>query len=344
MENQQRLRPEDMTLSRKISFLGEPNTYGESTRSVEIKETHMSVLFLTDQYAYKLKKPVKFDCIDFTTLQARMTNCSEELRINSALAPEVYLDLVPLNLDSCGNLHLYGKGQVVDWLIKMKRLPDQYLLNHAILNKEEDYGKITEVAQKLADFYLSQDPKYFSVPDFQNRLRNRIQLNYTQLSDPFFQLSSEKLRKLLEVQMEFIQSKPDLLAKRIQSGKIIEAHGDLKPEHISLGSHPVIIDRLEFDEDLRIQDMAEDLSLLYIECEILGNDRVGRLFINAVEQCFNESIPEDLLNFYRSKQACLRAKFAMWHLKEEQYRDDPKWRQRADRCLELAEKYADTLH
>ena len=104
-------------------FLAHGSAYPDHPAAVERVETHISWVFLTPRFAYKLKKPVKFDFLDFSTPQQRRVACEEEVRINRRLAPDVYLDVVPITGDEQGELHLGGSGVTLDWVVKMRRLP-----------------------------------------------------------------------------------------------------------------------------------------------------------------------------------------------------------------------------
>jgi aminoglycoside phosphotransferase family enzyme len=110
------------TLADKVAYLSRPESYGEGVGAVEVIETHMSYVFLVERLVYKLKKPVRYPFLDFSTLDARRFNCQEELRLNRRLARSVYLAVVPLSISSRG-LDLEGTGEPVEWLVKMRRLP-----------------------------------------------------------------------------------------------------------------------------------------------------------------------------------------------------------------------------
>lgn len=334
---------ESVSTSKKVSFLKDPDSYPEHPKEIRVLETHMSLLFLTEDHVYKLKKPVRFDSVDFTTPGARHFNCLEELRLNQELAKEVYLAVWSLNCDKSGNLSLNGPGRAVDWLVKMKRLREENLLHNALLNKNVDKRHLEKAAEKLAQFYNSRTPVDMDPGFFIVRLKKRIQKNHEALSDPVFGLSKNLLKEILEKQLTFLQKKSPMFAKRIQAGKVVEAHGDLKPEHIWLDENPMIIDRLEFDENLRIQEITEEVSLLAIECELLDNPEVGEFFFTVYQKLTKDKIPQQLKYFYKSKQAALRAKFAIWHLREARYREDPKWRKRTDACLQLSLHYSTLL-
>ena len=126
----------DITLESKVAFLRHPTSFPEPAYRVEAIETHMSWVFLTDGYAYKLKKPVCQEFFDFRTVEARHHYCQEEVRLNRRLAEDIYLGLVALSMDAHGHLQLDQHGTIVDWLVKMHRLP-----TYARLCTQERYGK-----------------------------------------------------------------------------------------------------------------------------------------------------------------------------------------------------------
>lgn len=334
---------ETISTSKKVAFLREPETYPEKPACIEVIETHMSLLFLTPSFVFKLKKPVKFDAIDFSTLQARQTNCLEEFRLNKELAEQVYLEVLPLSLDNLGKLNLEEKGKPVDWLVKMKRLDNKKLLNHALLVKQVDKTRLIKAARKLAEFYKTREAIFFEPGEYLLRLEKKTREIFEELLDPQFGLSGELLTRIFNKQLKFLREHQALFSKRIRKGNIVETHGDLKPEHICLDEEPAIIDRLEFDRDLRIQDIAEELAFLATECELLGSPQTGEFFFKIYERHNGDKVPLVLKNFYKSRQAFLRAKFAIWHLREDRYREELKWRIRTDRCLKLSKLYADLL-
>lgn len=343
MDKKEHIISHSVSTSEKVLFLKDPRNYAEHPDLIETIETHMSYLFLTKNRVYKMKKPVKLNSIDFSTLEARELNCREEFRINKELAKGVYLDILRLNTDESGNLHWDGKGKVVDWLVKMKRLKEEHLLHKLIQSGNIDPAMLKKTAIKLADFYHTRPEVPFEASEYLNRLKAKITKNHLELQDPEFELPAKRLQSLYAKQLEFLEMHPDLFTARVKAGKIIEAHGDLKPEHICLEKEPLIIDRLEFDQDLRILDPAEELAFLAVECELLKSPETGTVFYKQYEQVTQDKIPEKLVHFYKSKQASLRAKFAIWHVKEARYKLDPKWKERALEYLEVSKNYMNLL-
>lgn len=294
----------------------------------------MSWLFLTDTRVWKLKKPVRYEYLDFSTPEARRRNCEEEVRLNRRLAPDVYLGVSSLTLDEDGKMHLEGRGEAIDWLVRMRRLPPCRMLDQMIANQTVSEQDARKVGALLGRFYKQAQAAEITVSEYRRRLATDVRANQQELAKPEYALPSDLLDSITNAQLNLLNRESGLFDARLQTGKIIEAHGDLRPEHICLESKPVIIDCLEFNRNLRILDSASELMFLALECERLGAPWVGDLIVKT---CFEESSdrpPERLLVFYRSYHACTRAKIAVWHLKD--HEDWPKWTGRASHYLRLA--------
>ena len=150
--------PEKVTLREKLAFLSRPSTFGEPEGGVASIETHMSWVFLAGDRVYKLRKPVRYPFLDFSTLAAREADCHAEIRLNRRLAPDVYLGVVRLTREANGTLALDGAGVVADWLVVMRRLPESAMLDRAIVGGTVTPGQIERVAALLAAFYRSLGP------------------------------------------------------------------------------------------------------------------------------------------------------------------------------------------
>jgi aminoglycoside phosphotransferase family enzyme len=300
----------------------------------------MSWVFLTDTKAWKLKKPVRYDFLDFSTLEARRRDCEEELRLNRRLAADVYYGAVPLTVDSRGEMRLAGDEETIDWLVKMRRLPADLMLDRAIANRTVSAEDAQKVSALLARFYMRSLPVEMTASEYRERLTDDIRANQRELENPDYALPAELLESITRAQLEFLERERELLDRRVQDGKIIEAHGDLRPEHICLEREPVIIDCLEFNRDFRILDTASELAFLALECERLGAPQVGDLILETYSDETGDRPPVQLLAFYKSYHACLRAKIAVWHLKDHVINDAAKWTGRATHYLHLAARGA----
>ncbi len=333
----------EVPLKAKVSFLMQPSAYPEKATNVEAKETHMSWVFLVNGLAYKLKKPVTNSLFDFKTLEARLQNCLEEVRVNKRLADDIYLGIVPLVINEVGNLQIDGKGQIVDWLVKMKRIPEENFLDLAIKSQKHDKVLIESAAHALTEFYKNANPVEIDPVLHRKKLKEEIISTHAELIKPVFHLPVAVNQQITNKLLQFLDTHYLLFDNRVANGKIIEAHGDLRPEHICLVPQPTIIDALEFCRELRIMDIAEELAFLDMECEMMGDLVTGQLFFDYYQKESDDKITESLIFFYKSKKAFLRTYLVARHITESNYKDDTKWLFRANAYLQLAQKYANKL-
>jgi len=329
----------DVTLESKVAFLCQPTSFPDPTFNVEAVETHMSWVFLTDNYAYKLKKPVCYEFLDFSTLDSRHYFCEEEVRLNRRLAADVYLGVEPLTVDTMNRLQLGGPGKVIDWLVKMCRLPENQMLDYAIRNGEASEGDMDAVAARLAAFYRDSIPIAVDREQYRYRLLKNIDAHQQELVSWGYQCPDGQVETICSALRGTLQSAAALFDERAAMGKIIEGHGDLRPEHIFLRPNLVIIDCLEFSRELRIIDTADELAFLALECERLGAASLGQRLLETYRLISGDGMPGELVGFYQAYRAILRAAIALRHLKEERFRSSPSWRQRAAAYLKLAEQH-----
>jgi aminoglycoside phosphotransferase family enzyme len=328
-----------VTTSEKLRYLQQSSTYPDKPRGIDMVETHMSWVFLTDQYAYKLKKPVRYAFLDFSTLAARQRTCQEEVRLNRRLARDVYLGVVPLVRRSDATLELDASGRCVDWLVKMRRLPAEQMLDCALREKRVGMADVRKFSGFLADFYRHSQPVQMAPTDYLRRFERDISENVIDLRTPRYGLPSELIADCARLQAEFLRTGSELLAARARTGKIIEAHGDLRPEHICIGPEPRIIDCMEFKRDLRLLDPVDELAFLTMECDRLGEPWIGRVVTDTYSAVCGDRSPEALINFYKGYRACLRAKIAVWHTEEANETSAQQWRTLAIRYLALSVEY-----
>lgn len=324
----------------KVAFLKRPDTYADRPAEVQAIETHMSWVFVAGAQVFKLKKPVRLSYLDFSTLAARRRNCSEEIRLNRRLAPGVYLGKVPLNLRADGGLVLDGGGPVVDWLVRMRRLPEERMLDRMLKEHTLGVGQLPRLAALLARFYARAPRVAWPPGTYAQRLRQGLENNAAALLLRRYGLPPACIRAVLAAQREFVARRSGLLEERIRAGHVVDGHGDLRPEHICLEPVPVIIDCLEFNRGMRLLDAADELAFLALECERLGSAASGRRIFELYARLSGDAPPTDLVDFYKSCRACLRAKLAVWHVDEENPADAGKWTALAREYLGLAEKYS----
>jgi aminoglycoside phosphotransferase family enzyme len=329
------------SLEASLDFLRRPDAYPEATSRVDAVETHMSWVFLTDTHAWKLKKPVRYPYLDFSTPEARRLDCEAEVRLNRRLAPEVYLGVMPLVLDADGGLHLGGEGETVDWLVRMRRLPADRMLDRLLHSGAVEQAKIIRLARRLARFYAEAAAEAITPEAYRQDLARRIEDNLHEIASPEFGLALDLPQRLARPQLSFLQGHVELFDSRVRQGRIVEGHGDLRPEHVCLLEEPVVIDCLEFERAFRILDPADELGYLALECERLHAPQAGRWLLEAYRETSGDAPPDALIHFYQSCRAVLRAKLALWHLRDDGRHPPDKWIATAREYLELAQRHAD---
>jgi len=339
--NRRRDRP--ISTRRKLEFLRRPQTYPGQKLPVRVIETHFAWVFLTEQHAYKMKKPLRQDVMDYRSIANRARGCSNELRLNRRLAPTVYLESVPLARTRNGDLVLGRGGRIVDWLVKMRRLPAARMLECSIKNGTLSVAERRAVIAMLAQFYARARQRPMSSARYVTTLRARMLENLRELQVPEFGMDHAILGNIVAKQRRYIDDHVGLLASR--AGRLVEAHGDLRPEHVYLGSRldpPGVIDCLEFDAKLRRMDPAEEVAFLALECRRLGAESMARSLIHGVQSSLEDVVPESLTYFYMSHRALTRAKMAVWHLRDPRRpRRIRHWKERARAYVEDALYFAE---
>lgn len=330
------------TLEAKVGFLSRPEVYRPVPGEVVRRETHMSWVFLAGDRVYKLKKPVRFPYLDFSTLARREAACRAELRLNRSLAPDIYLGVLPL-VDNGAGLSIGGAGTTVDWLVCMKRLDERNMLDHMIGEGRVEVLQIGELVARLADFYRAATPVFLSPAVHLADWKRGLDYNRRVLLDPRFGIPAGLVRRIDRAQRLFLERRGNLIAARLRRRRIVDGHGDLRPEHIWLGDKIRIIDCLEFNSRLRVVDPFDEIAFLSLECERLGAGWVGATIERRMKHLLRDGPVEELFTFYRCHRATLRARLAVAHLLEAHPRTPEKWPRQAAAYLKLAEKSARRL-
>jgi aminoglycoside phosphotransferase family enzyme len=329
-------------LDAKVSFLSRPDTYRPIPDEVIRRETHMSWVFLAGDRVYKLKKPVRFPYLDFSTIARREAACRAELRLNRALAPDIYLDVLPL-VDTGNGFSIGGGGITVDWLVFMQRLDERNMLEHMIGALCVGIPQLDDLVATLARFYRSATPVFLAPAIYLADWRRSLAYNRRVLLDPRFGIPAGLVRRIDRAQRRFLERRGDLIVARVRRRRIVEGHGDLRPEHIWLNDKVRIIDCLEFNPRLRTVDPFDEIAFLSLECERLGAAWVGDYLQHRMKHVLRDGPVEELFTFYRCHRATLRARLAIAHLLEEHPRTPEKWPRLAATYLKLADKSARKL-
>jgi len=323
-----------------VRWLARPEAYAHRPDKVEQIETHISRLFLAGSYVYKLKKPVRYDFLDFSTLQAREHACREEVRLNRRLATDTYLGVAPIYQGPSGEFRWDGVGEIVDWLVEMRRLPTELTLDALHAREKLRPEHIDRLADTLTGFYRTLTPLSLEPRAYRERCLAHVHGNLRELIAVKHHLPRGVVERVHGFQLQLLNLRPDLFEERVQSGRIVEGHGDLRPEHICFSDPPAIFDCIEFNTDFRRLDVADELAFLAAECDFLGADWVGPQLLHAYQEQSGDRPPEILIAFYKSYRACVRAKVAALRADQLEAQVRESAAAEAARHLELADKSA----
>lgn len=328
-----------VTFSDKLAFLRRPTSYPGHPDRIEAVETHFAWVFLTPRLAYKIKKPLRLGKMDYRSLAARKRGCQEELRLNGRLAPTVYHSLQNLSLGRDGSLGFGGPGRIVEYLIKMRRLPRAAMLDQALTRKLVTRRQLDRLARRLAQFFAAAPRQPMAPASYLARLRQSVQANERALRRVSASLPPALIERVAQRERALINRLRPELARRAE--RLVEGHGDLRAEHVCLAEPLSVIDCLEFDPQLRRLDPAQDVALLALEIARLGNKALARAFFAAFLCATGDDIAEPALQLYMSLSAMTRAKLAAWHVGDPQFPDPRPWIRRARQCLREAQHHAD---
>lgn len=324
-------------LAAKVAFLRQPGSYPEATSAVVAVETHMSWLFLTDSHAYKLKKPFRRNGIDYSTPAMRRLNCKRELRLNRRLAEDIYLDVLALSVDARGRLSLDGDGRRIDWLVRMRRLPSGRTLEHGLRAGVADEAEARRIVERLIPFFDAAPSARWTPTSYRRRLVTAIADAAAQSRRPEFGLHREEVDWLAAMLCEFVATGAAVLEPR--AARVVEGHGDLRPEHIYLGAPLMVIDCIEFQRALRLHDPVDELAFLAMECDRCGHPEFDAWLFAAYAAGSRDRPPRPLIEFYKAYNAFKRARIAVWHIEDPETGAPEHWIASANDYLSRARHY-----
>lgn len=322
-------------------WLHESGNLPSPTTSVELKQTHISWVFLADDQVYKLKKPVAFDFLDFSTVEHRRQACEDELRLNRRLAADIYLDVLPLFRKANGEPTWDSVGEPVDWVVHMRRMPDERMMDRLIEKGAITQADTAGVAKLLAAFYRSLPAVEIDPPEYRRRIEAHIRSNDQDMIDKHQHLPAEVVKRITSSLLRMLKREPATFDQRVSAGRVIEGHGDLRPEHVCLTDPPVVFDCIEFSTDFRTLEVADELSFFAMECDYLDVSSIGQTVIEQCTHALEDDVPPQLINFYKSYRACVRSKVAALRsvqlqgdAAQDAHHEAESYLQLADRCAE----------
>lgn len=304
-----------MDLVRLIEALSKPTAYPDPPGEVQIRQTHISVVFLAGRHAYKIKKPVALGFLDFRTLETRRHFCAEEVRLNRRLAPEVYQGVVPVTRSGDG-LRFGGEGEAIEWAVQMERLPEEATLLNRLRRRELDASQVERLAQRIAAFHRAAEtsPRIAAFTRFDSVAGNVRDNLDVPLADVDTMVRRSVLKRLrCRMEQTLAQLRPQI-ESRAACSIPRDTHGDLRLEHIYLFPEKqppddlVVIDCIEFNERFRLADPVSDMAFLVMDLMFEGRRDLARVFAEAYFQAADDEEGRELLPLYTAYRSTVRAK------------------------------------
>jgi len=293
-----------------LKSLLKTEAYPEATHSVKLLQTHVSWIFLTDSHAYKVKKPVNFGFLNFSTIDRRRFYCNEEVRLNRRLCPDTYEGVVELR-ETPEGAAFHGNGRIIDYAVRMKRLPAERMLDQLVEKNLVSADDFRGVARVIADFHHNAATSA-AISEF-GRL-DRIMFNWHENFDqmkPFegMTLSAKELDLIRDWCTSFAKNNVELFNRRFEEGFIRECDGDIHLENICLIDHKVcIFDCIEFNERFRYCDTTADVAFLLMDLDFHGRHDLADEVVKTYLDESGDTGMMALIDFYKLYRAFIRGK------------------------------------
>ncbi len=309
-----------MTHPRLVESMMKPEFYPHTPETVELIQTHISYIFIAGDLVYKVKKPVDFGFLDFTTLGKRKYYCDKEVILNQRFAPDVYRDVVRIIEDKNGNLLLSNGNRIVEYAVEMKKIPEDRMLYRLVEENNVTDDDVRRVGKYLARVYknIRSDEKAQSFGTLAVISTNVVE-NFDQtrkyIGGP---VSDDSFNAIEAWSRSFMDHHSSLFAKRIAAGHIKDCHGDLHLQHICIDDDRIsVFDCIEFNERFRFGDVASDVAFLSMDFDFNKKRDLATIFVDAYREESGDTEMMNILPFYKTYRAMVRAKVTSFMLDDD---------------------------
>jgi uncharacterized protein len=324
-----------------VEFLKKPSSYPDRPKTVRLIQTHISWVFIGEDYAYKVKKPVVYDFLDFSTLEKRKFYTHEELRLNKRFSPDIYLSVVPIS--EIGGTYAVGDdSQVVEYAVKMRHISEDHMLYRRLMQGKISEDDLNRVGRHLARIYrnIRSDDRASSfgrIDVISTNVVENFEETERYISGPVSRRTWEDIRSW---SMNFMEEKRDIFEERGRTGHTKECHGDLHLQHVWLSRDSIVIfDCIEFNERFRFGDVASDIAFLAMDLDFNGRKDLSEAFVDGYIHESGDASIKTVLKFYKVYRAYVRAKVTSFMY------DDPGLDAAAKtKEMQTARKYYDLAH
>jgi uncharacterized protein len=304
-----------MDLPQLIERLSDPAAYPHQVASVEVRQTHISAVFLADRFVYKIKKPVAPGFLDYTTVEKRRYFCEEEVRLNRRLAPDVYLGVVPIVRVGADLRVDEAEGEVVEWAVKMARLPDDATFQARLLHGAVTNESVAELARRVAVFHNTAERSdrigtYGRFEVVARSVRDVVAKAAVPIWTAITQADADQLAALTEVALARHHT---LIDRRSAQGMTCDCHGDLRLDHVyhfpdrAPPADLVVIDCIEFNAQFRFIDPVADAAFLVMDLKFHGRPDLAQVFADVYLTAARDEGGRALMPLYTAYRAAVRA-------------------------------------
>jgi uncharacterized protein len=333
------------TQKQVVDALLTPEAYPQEAGKIELIQTHISFVFLTKNYVYKVKKAVNFGFLDFSTLEKRRIFCEKELQLNRRLCPEIYLEVVPITKSN--SIKINGTGETIEYALKMVRLPQEKIMTVLLKENKVDQKTIKEIARIVADFHS----KAQTSPEISGF--GSLKIVKTNWDENFAQTTKYINQTIPQAEFQFIQTKINtfmeknkaIFESRIADKRIRDCHGDLHSGNIFITNKICIFDAIEFNDRFRYSDVAADVAFLAMDLDFQQRSDLADYFIERYIVYSKDQQLTQLLPFYKCYRAYVRGKVISFRLDDTNIKREEKdsATKEAHAYFKLAAEYAKNL-
>ena len=299
-----------------MEALLKPEAYDEEPGHIELVQTHISFVFLTRNFVYKVKKPVNLGFLDFTTLEKRHFFCEKELELNRRLCGDMYLEVVSINKSDA--IKIKGEGKTVEYAVKMKRMPQEKMMSKLLEKKKMEDRLVDRIAKIIAEFHSKAETnrlisEFGSLAIIETNWKENFEQTEAYVGKT---ISTEDFKLIREKVEDFMKRNVSLFKKRMAEDRVRDCHGDIHSGNIFVTDGIYIFDAIEFNDRFRYSDVAADVAFLAMDLDFRKRTALSNFFVERYIEYSEDRELMSLLPFYKCYRAYVRGKVVSFKLED----------------------------
>jgi aminoglycoside phosphotransferase family enzyme len=334
-----------MVQKQVVEALMKPEAYDEEPGRIELMQTHISLVFLTRKFVYKVKKAVDLGFLNFTTLEKRRFFCEKELELNRRLCGDMYLEVVPINRSKV--IKIKGEGEAVEYAVKMKRMPQEKMMSKLLEENKVSCRLVDRIAKIIADFHSKAETnrrisEFGSLAIIETNWEENFEQTWEFVGKTIYMKNFKLIRERIG---DFMERNVSFLKKRVTEDRVRDCHGDIHSGNIFVTDRIYIFDAIEFNERFRYSDVASDVAFLAMDLDFKERTDLSNFFVKRYVEYSGDQELAKLLPFYKCYRAYVRGKVVSFKLKDPRVGGEEKSAamKEAKTYFRLASTYAKTL-